>query len=260
MRISISLAAVILSLASAVHGVEQKHVSKVFSYTASKLGIPILRAAMRVENGFSEAGTPIYQVSASVDSLSYLGVFFRMNNHFTSILKGETLLPLRYVKTIDQEGLLIHKKHYVQTLTFDQSGKKIVMEKAEKETQEIPLPPDTYDPLSMFARYYLKEELRPGQQIRMSVYDGVKLRQMVFLSRREKVRSKLYGEIEAVCLESTTSFSTFGEKEGTIRIWYTTDGTKTPISMELDLPIGNIKFELDDIKNINDQLSLMNDQ
>ena len=81
----------------------------------------------------------------------------------------------------------------------------------------------------MFARCYLKEELHPGQDIQMSIYDGVKLRQMVFHSKKREVRSKMFGEVEAICLESTTSFSTFGDKEGIIRIWYAANGKKTPL-------------------------------
>jgi hypothetical protein len=100
----------------------------------------------------------------------------------------------------------------------------------------------------MFAKWYLKEEIQPGQNIRMSIFDGVKLRQMVFYSKKGKVKSKMYGEVEAVCLESSTSFSTFEDKEGNIRIWYTTDGEKTPILIELELPVGHIKFELESME------------
>ncbi len=82
----------------------------------------------------------------------------------------------------------------------------------------------------------------------MSIHDGVKLRQMVFHSKKERVTSKIFGEVEAVCLESTTSFSSFGEKEGIIRIWYTADGKKTPILMELELPVGSVKFELEEVR------------
>jgi hypothetical protein len=70
---------------------------------------------------------------------------------------------------------------------------------------------------------------------------------MVFHSKKEKVRSKMYGEVEAVCLESTTPFSTFGDKEGIIRIWYLNNREKIPILMELDLPVGNVKFELEEV-------------
>jgi hypothetical protein len=71
---------------------------------------------------------------------------------------------------------------------------------------------------------------------------------MVFSSRKEKVKSIMYGEVDAVCLESGTSFSTFEDKEGKIRIWYTVNGEKIPILIELELPIGHIKFELESME------------
>ena len=218
---------------------------KIFLYTARSLGVPILKASIKIENGSSEQGTPLYRIQASVNSIP-LGFLFRMNNRFHSTVQAETCAPVRYVKEIDQEGLLVEKKNYFQTFTFDFPNKKVVAERGEtKEKQEIPLSSETHDPLSMFAKCYLKEEIHPGQSIPMSIFDGVKLREMVFYSKKDKVKSAMYGEVDAICLESSTPFSTFGDKEGRIRIWYTADGKKTPILMELELPIGHIKFELE---------------
>lgn len=256
MKIRVLVGIVLLLWGSFAYGDEQRQVSepatgtgKVFLYTAKKFGIPILKAAISIYNGSIEHGRTLYQVHANVDSLQSLGLLFRMNNRFTSIIEGETCSPVRYVKEIDQAGLLIKGKKYTQTLTFDDSNKKVVLEKkGEDGRKEIPLPPGTYDPLSMFARYYLRDELHPGQDIQISLFDGMKLHQMIFHSKKEKVQSKLYGEVEAICVESTSSFSTFGDQEGTIRIWFTTDGEKIPISIELDLPIGNVRFELDEVK------------
>jgi len=222
---------------------------KVFLYTAKKFGVPILKASIKIGNGVLEQGKPSYHIEACVHSLDYLGFLFRMNNRFTSTMEAETCSPIRYVKEIDQEGLLIEKKNYIQTVAFDSGLKKAVVEKTGgMEKQEISLPTGTSDPLSLFARYYLKEDLHPGKEIRMSVYDGVKLRQMVFHVTKERVKSKRYGEVDAVCLESTTAFSTFGEKEGIIRIWYTANKEKIPVLMELELPVGNVKFELEEVK------------
>jgi hypothetical protein len=222
---------------------------KVFLYTARKLGIPFLKASIKMGNGSSEQGKPLFQIQAKVISLNAPGFLLRMNNSFTSTTEPDTGIPVRYVKEIHQEGLLIQDKHYLQTITFDYPNKKVISEKSEeKERAEFSLPPDTYDPLSIFGRYYLREELQPGQDIRISIFDGVKLRQMVFYSRKGRVTSKMYGEIEAVCLESSTSFSTFEDKEGKIRIWYTSNGEKTPVLIELELPIGDIKFELEEVR------------
>lgn len=82
----------------------------------------------------------------------------------------------------------------------------------------------------------------------MSIFDGMKLHPMVFASRKEKVTSKIYGEVEAICLELSTAFSSFDGKEGKIRIWYAGRGEKIPILIELELPVGDIKFELESVE------------
>ena len=246
---------IILLLGSVAYPNGQKQIpepipgpGRVFLYTAKKFGVPILNASIKIENGSSEQGKPLYQIRASVDSLHF-GFLFRMKNRFLSTMQADTCSPVRYVKEIDQEGLLIEKKSYLQTFTFDFPNKKVVVEKGgRKERQEVSLSSETYDPLSMFARCYLKEEICPGQNIRMSIFDGIKLRQMVFSSKKGKVKSKMLGEVEAVCLESSTSFSSFEDKEGKIRIWYTANEGKIPILIELELPIGHIKFELESME------------
>lgn len=222
---------------------------KTFHYTAKKLGIPILKATIRIGNGYSEQGKNLHKIEAQVISFKVPGFMFRMNNRFTSFMKMDSFSPLRYVKEIDQEGLFIERKNYLQTITFDSILHKATVEKkAAGEKREVFFPSQTYDPLAMFARYHLREGLPPDQEVRMSIFDGVKFRQMVFHSRKSRVKSKILGEVDTVCLESTTAFSSFGEKEGNIRIWYTANGDKIPISLELDLPVGVVKFDLDEIR------------
>jgi hypothetical protein len=257
LRIRIIFAVSILFLfGSAVYGDGPQQTSqsssgfgRVFHYSATRFGVPIFKATIKIDNESFHQGKSLFQIHASFQSLKYLGALFRMNNRFTSTMETDTCFPVRYVKEVDQEGLLIQKKNYLHTIVFDPSRQKVVVEKKEEgDREELSLPPSTYDPLSMFARYYLKEELHPGQDIRMSIYDGVKLRAMVFHSKQEKVKSKKYGEVQAIRLESSTSFSTFGEKEGIIRIWYTADREKIPLLILLDLPVGDVKFELESVE------------
>jgi hypothetical protein len=252
MKILIVITAIASLLGSSAYGVLRKPFAgpeKVFRYSAMSLGLPILKASIRIEEGTSEQGRPVYQIRAFIFSLDYLKFLFRINNRFLSTVDAETLAPLQYVKEIHQAGLLTKNKNYVQTIVFDHSNKRLIVEnRKEGERKEIPLSAETYDPLSIFARYYLKNDLHPGQDIQMSIFDGMRLRRMVFVSRKEKVRSKICGEVEAVCLDSSTSFSSFGDREGKIRIWYADGGEKIPIMIELELPVGNIKFELESIE------------
>lgn len=253
---SLLIIAIILWFGSSAYGGGQGQVldpengsGKTFYYTAKKLGIPILKATIRTENGSSEQGKNLYKVQARVASLPFPGFLFRMNNRFTSVMEIDPFSPLRYVKEIDQEGLFVEKKNYSQTITFDSIHHKAIVEKSEtREKREISLPSHTYDPLAIFARYHLRESLSPDQEVRMSIFDGVKFREMVFHSKRLRVKSKMLGEVDAVCIESTTTFSSFGEKEGNIRIWYMMKGDKIPIALELDLPIGMVRFELEEVR------------
>ena len=253
MRIRVLLLALILIGASVAYPHGQRSVSgpgpgKIFFYTAKKFGVPILKASLQFENGLSGQGKSFYQVRLQVSSAA-LGVLFRMNNRFTSTMEAETCVPVQYVKEIDQEGLFKEKKNYLETLTFDPNHQRVLVEKkGDQEIREVSVPAETFDPLSMFARCYLKEDLSSHRDIRMTIYDGLRLRQMVFQPKQEKIKTRIYGEVEAVRLEATTSFASFENKEGVIRIWYTDDGKKTPILMELDLPIGSVRFELDEIR------------
>ena len=144
---------------------------------------------------------------------------------------------------------MIKNKNYHQLITFDPLRQNVVIENGNpKEKRVLSIPLETYDPLSLFAKYYLKEELQAGQTLHLSVFDGIKPRTMTFHTREEKVNCKWVGSAQTICLESTTPLSTFGDKEGRIQIWYTALGEKIPILMELDLPIGKIRFELDEVK------------
>lgn len=223
--------------------------TKTFYYTAKKLGIPVLKAILRIGNGSVNGKHELYRVDAQVVSHQLPGFMFRMNNRFTSMIEKDPFGPIQYIKRIDQEGLFIKKKRYIQTITFDSRSPKAIVEKdGEGEKIEIVFPCVAFDPLALLVRYHLKENLPVGQEIPMSIFDGIKFRQMVFQANPVKVTSPFWGTLEAVCLESKTAFSSFGEKEGTIRIWYVERREKIPISLELDLPAGVVKFELEDIR------------
>jgi hypothetical protein len=253
MRIRALLLVVIFFGAAIAYADDPRPVSgpgpgKIFLYTAKKLGLPILKASLHIENVPPSQGKLLYQVRLEISSVN-LGFLFRMNNRFTSTMESDTCMPVQYIKEIDQDGLLKEKKNYLETLTFDPGHQRVWVErKGVKEKREVSLPPETFDPLSMFARCYLKENLQPSQEIRMSIYDGMKIRQLVFHPKKEMIKSKIYGEVDAIRLEATTSFASFGDREGVIRIWYTNDGKKIPILMELDLPVGSVMFELDEAK------------
>lgn len=212
-----------------------------FSYGVNKYGLRILEAIITLEEARSEAGERIYLVQAQVQTTGVTSWFFRMHNRFYSWVDARHFGPLRYVKEINQQGIFSGEKNYRCVLTFNQENNRVVVD-GEKE---IAVPPGTQDPLSFFVKYYVGEEVKPTQGIRMTIYDGIKLRKVLFDSKVDSIETEWCGPVDAICLESKVPFSSLGGKEGIIKIWYTRDRRKVPVRIGLDLPIGTVQFELE---------------
>ncbi len=212
-----------------------------FSYSAKKYGLRILEAVITLEEAESKAGEKVYVVQAQVDTTGVTSWFFRMHNRFYSWVDAGHFGSLRYVKEINQDGIFSGEKRYKSMLTFHGEENRIVVD-GEKE---LAVPPGTQDPLSFFVRYYLGEEIKPDEEIRMTIYDGIKLRKVCFAAKGEYIETDWCGPVDVICLKSKVPFSSLGGREGIIRIWFTRDRRKVPVRIGLDLPIGTVQFELE---------------
>ena len=216
-----------------------------FHYRAHKLGATIIKASLSIERDGS-----FYVVKATVDSAGVTRAVFRMHNRFTSYIKEAGLEPCRYIKEVDQRGIFSKKKHYTDILTFDAGSGTVRVERvAPPSVQEVSVPPQTYDPLSIFLKFFLESAAANGQKIMMRIYDGIKLKEVTFGAAKGEIDSPLYGMVKAISLESKVPFSSLGDKEGTIKIWYTDDERRFPVAMYLKLPsVGNVEFELEKVE------------
>jgi hypothetical protein len=216
-----------------------------FHYRVHKLGTTIITASLSIERD-----GPLNVVKAAVDTTGMIRPFFRMHNRFCSYVTEDGLEPLRYVKEIDQRGIFSRNKRYTDILTFDPADCKVIVEREDPpDAQEIAVPPHTYDPLSIFLKCFLESEIEDGQTIGMRIYDGIKLREVTFNATSGELSTPLYGEVKAVCLESEVPFSSLGDKEGAIKIWYTDDERRFPVNITLELPsLGSVEFELERVE------------
>jgi hypothetical protein len=216
-----------------------------FHYRAHKLGATIMKASLSIEHD-----GPFYVVKVAVDSKGVVRPVFRMHNRFTSYLRETGLEPWRYIKEIDQKGIFSKKKHYTDILTFDSANCKVRVERVAPPTvQEVSVPPQTCDPLSVFLKFFLKSQVVNGQKIVMRIYDGIKLKEVSFGVTKGEIDTPLYGTVKTTSLESKVAFSSLGDKEGIIKIWYTDDERSFPIAMHLKLPsVGNVEFDLEKVE------------
>jgi len=218
-----------------------------FYYRAQKLGATMLNASLSIER--EDHG---YLVKAAVDTTSLTFPFFYMHNRFRSYIntKDKRLEPWRYVKEVNQWGVFSGKKYYTDILTFDLTGLEVNVERVNPPfVKEVPIPPQTYDPLAIFLKYFLSANVVEGDKIMMRIYDGIEVRDVSFFTTYEEISTPLYGEIETICLESKVPFSSLGNKEGIIKIWYTNDERKFPVDISFEIPIiGTVRFQLEKVE------------
>jgi hypothetical protein len=216
-----------------------------FHYRVQKLGTTIITASLSIEQD-----GPVHVVRAAVDTTGIIRPFFRMHNRFCSYVKEDGLEPLQYVKEIDQRGIFSRNKRYTDILTFDPNSHTVMVEREDPpDAKEIAVPPHTYDPLSIFLKCFLEAEVEDGHQIAMRIYDGIKLREVTFAASCTEIPTPLYGEVKTICLESEVPFSSLGDREGTIKIWYTDDERRIPVNITLELPsLGSVEFELERVE------------
>ena len=216
-----------------------------FYYRVQKLGTTIITASLSIERD-----GPLHLVKATVDTTGMIRPFFRMHNRFCSFVKEDGLEPLRYVKEIDQRGVFSRNKRYTDILTFDPVSGTVKVEREDPpDAKEIAVPPHTHDPLSIFLKSFLEAEVEDGSQIAIRIYDGIKLRDVTFAATSGELPTPLYGEVKTICLESEVPFSSLGDKEGTIKIWYTDDERRFPVNITLELPSwGSVQFELERVE------------
>jgi hypothetical protein len=216
-----------------------------FHYRAHKLGATIIKASLSIERD-----GPFHVVKVTVDSVGVTRPVFRMHNRFTSYVKEEGLSPWRYIKEVDQNGIFSKKKRYTDILTFDPGSCKVIVERVDPPgVQEIFVPPQTYDPLAVFLKFFLGSEGQNEHTIVMRIFDGIKLKEVTFFVASDEIPTHLYGVVKAISLESKVPFSSLGDKEGVIKIWYTDDERRFPVAMSLKLPsVGNVEFELEKVE------------
>ena len=216
-----------------------------FHYRVHKLGTTVLTASLSIERD-----GPFHLVKATVDTTGVTGLFFRMHNRFSSYIKEEGLAPSRYIKEVNQWGIVSKKKRYTDIFTFDPAQDKVLIQRANlPDVQEVTIPPQTYDPLAIFLKCFCESEMTNGRNLEMRIFDGIKVREVTFVATSGEIKTRLYGTVKTICLESKVAFNSFGDKDGVIKIWYTDDTQRLPVQISLELPtFGDVNFELDKVE------------
>jgi hypothetical protein len=173
-----------------------------------------------------------------------------MHNRFCSYIQEDGLAPWRYIKEIDQRGIFARNKHYTDIFTFNPSNSTVIVERlAPPAVREVAIPDHTYDPLAIFLKYFLEAEMGDGHTIEMRIYNGYEVTEVTFYATYEEIQTPLYGKVKTICLASNFPFSSTDNQNGALKIWYTDDERRFPVTISLEFPtLGIVEFELERVE------------
>lgn len=212
-----------------------------FHYQAKRMGMTVLEISFSVEKK-----EPFYLLTMTLHSTGYIRPFLQVDNLFRSYVLKDKFISLQYEKHIHQNSLFRKNRNYVDVIHFDQSASKVIVERLDtEEKREEPVPLGTLDPLALFSMYFLEYEGPLNEGIELTSYDGYHVRTLNLKSTYEDLETSLYGKIPTNCLQFQIAFTSMDEKQGDVKIWYSTDKKKYPVQISLNPPsMSEVLFNL----------------
>jgi uncharacterized protein DUF3108 len=174
-------------------------------------------------------------------------VFYKVNDKYETYIDKETMLPMRFVRNVNEGGFKIH-----QDVTFNQKKGQAVSDK-----KNYPIPKCTQDVLSaiFFARNIDYNKYKPGDKIQFNMFLDNKVYNLyIKYLGKEKIDTKMgyYNAIKIAPLLIEGTIFKDGEK---MIIWVSDDDNHVPLRVETPIVVGSIKVDLMDYENLRNPFS-----
>jgi hypothetical protein len=194
-------------------------------------------------------GKEVWNLTTTAQTYPFFDSVFKVRDRVESWWDKETLLSLKYEKTLN-EGT--YHQHRIQT--FDQQNKTSVYQKwnFKKETwkcQKLSLPFTTQDVLSAF--YSVRNlDLKTGGKYYVNISaDGKSNRTEIDVLRSEKLNT-IFGVVNCLIIQPKLKGEGVFKQKGRILIWLTDDEYKIPMKLESSVSIGSFIAKLTDAQNV----------
>ena len=176
-------------------------------------------------------------------------VFYKVNDKYETYIDKETMLPLRFVRNVNEGGFKIN-----QDVTFNHKKEQAI---SNKKTFSIPR--CTQDVLSAiyFARNINYSKYKPGDKIPFNMFLDDKVYNLyIKYIGKEKITTKMgtYNSIKIAPLLIEGTIFKGGEK---MTIWVSDDENHLPLRVDSPILVGSIKVDLIDYDNLRNPFSSM---
>ncbi len=179
-------------------------------------------------------GKQVYHITSQTETNSFLDKFYKVRDRIDVWVDTLDFTIFKVEKNIS-EGR--YKKNHSAIFYIEDST-------AYSDGKYLKFPQKVLDPFS--ALYFLREQdLSPNKQFQVSIYDNGKIRDTFVRAVKEERIAVPAGIFHCVLVSPvSTDNKSLLKNKGEMRIWFSDDGRKLPVKIEIKTNIGVMKMEL----------------
>ncbi len=179
---------------------------------------------------------PCMRVEFTLRSKPFFDLFYRVDDHYLTILDSEGVFPWRFEQHIREGG---YSRDFVAE--FDQ-----INHRATTTEGLYVIPPYVHDIMSAFyfARTVNYDTMQPGQRIHLRNFYKDSTYELDVRYRGKQDIEVEAGTFRCVVIEPLVKEGGLFKSDGKIFLWLSDDERRLPIRVNTKIPIGSIDSEL----------------
>ncbi len=187
-------------------------------------------------------GKPVYHFVAEGKTYSFFDNFFKVRDRYESYVDTATLLPMKFIRNVDEGGHKIYNN-----VTFNQTTNTAVSTKGVFKLSDC-----MQDVVSSmyYARNINFNKYKPGDKIPFDMYlDDEVYHLYIRYMGKEKVKTK-YGKFNAIKFKPLLVKGTMFEGGEKMTAWVSDDPNHLLLRVESPISVGSIKVDMMNYKNL----------
>lgn len=192
-------------------------------------------------------GRKVYHISGNGKTASSYEWFYKVRDLYETYLDKETLLPLRFVRNVNEGGFKIN-----QDVKFDRDNK--IAYSADKQ---FSISDCTQDVLSAiyFARNIDYNKYKPGDKIPFTMFLDDKLYSLYIKYMGKEVIETKRGKFHSIKIVPLLIEGTIFDGGEKMTVWVSDDKNHLPLRVSSPIIVGSIKVDLMKYENLRNPFS-----
>ena len=211
------------------------------------------KATIAVKEISNVNGRPVYHMVGTGRTVGMAEWFFKTRDVYETYVDTETLLPVKFVRDVDEGGYIIKRNVH-----FDRENNTAIDKDLKKDTV-FSLPSNVQDIFSAF--YYARNldvsSIKKGDVIDIPVFlDHEIFPFKIKFVEREILKTK-FGKIKCLRFVPVVQEGRVFKDEDDMYLWISDDPNHVPVRIKSELLVGSIKIDIAGYKGLRYNLPII---